>query len=126
MKAYIGIKFHSDCRNRSVIERLSAVLESRGYTTFCTIRDKEKWGTEKFTPQELMEATCTEISSSSLVVLDLSEKGVGLGIEAGYAHAKGIPVITVAKHGSDIPNTLLGISEQVVMYDQPEDLKIIL
>jgi len=30
------------------------------------------------------------------MVVDLTEKGVGVGIEAGYARARGIPIVTIA------------------------------
>ena len=38
------------------------------------------------------------IESSDVAVIDLSEKGVGLGIEAGYAYSKQIPIITISEN----------------------------
>ena len=55
-------------------------------------------------------------------MVDLTEKGVGLGIEAGYAYAKGIPIAVIAKKGSDISATLQGISQQLFLYDEFDDL----
>lgn len=45
-----------------------------------------------------------------------------MGIEAGYAYAKGIPIITIAKSGSDISETLEGISDEIIFYNSIEDL----
>lgn len=73
-----------------------------------------------------MELTFEKISVCDLVVIDLTEKGVGVGIEAGYAFAKGIPVITIAKRGSDISDTLAGISKKVIFYDSIEGMRILL
>jgi nucleoside 2-deoxyribosyltransferase len=70
-----------------------------------------------------MARSFEEIDSSDLVVVDLTEKGVGLGIEAGYAHARGIPVVTIARQGADISQTLRGISAQVLWYEGRDDLK---
>ncbi len=70
-----------------------------------------------------MQKTFEMIDSCDLVVTELSQKGVGLGIEAGYAYAKGIPVVTIAKQGRDISETLGGISEEVVFYDDVEGLE---
>lgn len=123
MKAYFGIKYYEDCRNRLIIEQICTILESHGYETSCIIRDMEKWGLEEFTPDELMIATFKEIDSSNIVLVELSEKGVGLGIEAGYAYAKGIPIIGIAQNGSDISNTMLGILTQVIMYEKLEDIE---
>ncbi|SHN88445.1 hypothetical protein SAMN02745215_05338 [Desulfitobacterium chlororespirans DSM 11544] len=51
MKAYIGIKYHHDCRNRVIIEKIASILEDAGYETSCIIRDKEKWGSVTLTPK---------------------------------------------------------------------------
>lgn len=123
MKAYFGIKYYEDCSNRLIIEQICTILESHGYDTSCIIRDMEKWGSVKFHPDVLMNATFKEIDSSNLVVVEISEKGVGLGIEAGYAYAKGIPVVGIAKKGSDISNTMLGILSQVIMYEKLGDIE---
>src|SRR5665648_104487 len=123
MKAYIGIKYHHDCRNRLVIEKISSILESVGYETSCIIRDKEKWGAVTVSLKELMESAFKEIDSCNIVVVDISEKGVGLGIESRYAYAKGIPVFIIAKKGSEISNTMVGISKQILIYERLTDIE---
>ena len=80
-------------------------------------------GREKFDSAELMHRTFAEIDSSDIVVVELSEKGVGVGIEAGYARAKGKPIITVARRGSDVSETLKGISREVFIYQDASELE---
>lgn len=123
MKAYIGIKYYEDFRNRNIIEKISLVLENRGYETSCIVRDTEQWGLVRLEPHELMKATFDEIDSCDIVIIDLSEKGVGLGIEAGYAFAKGIPIITIAEEASDISTTMQGISRQVISYRDIDEIE---
>lgn len=123
MKAYIGIKYYEDFRNRNIIEKISLVLENRGYETSCIVRDTEQWGLVRLEPHELMKATFDEIDSCDIVIIDLSEKGVGLGIEAGYAFAKGIPIITIAEEASDISTTMQGISRQVITYRDIDEIE---
>ncbi|HEX9925880.1 MAG TPA: hypothetical protein VGD99_24705 [Anaerolineae bacterium] len=48
-----------------------------------------------------MARSFVEIDSSEVVVIELSAKGVGLGIEAGYAYARRIPIVTIARTGSN-------------------------
>lgn len=121
MKAYIAIKFHPDHYNRHVIEDISSALAAAGYETMSMQRDVEKFGAEATPPpDELMKLTFEMIDTCQLVVVELTEKGVGLGIEAGYAHAKGIKIVTIARKGSDVSNTLRGISERVLLYDEGE------
>ena len=123
MRAYLGIKFHLDDQNRENIEQLSDALTSCCFETVCVRRDVEEWGAISLPPQELMKETFEIIRSCQLVVIDLSEKGVGLGIESGYAYARPIPVITIARDGSDISDTLRGISQEVYLYKNMVDLR---
>ena len=122
MKAYISIKYRADNSNKNCIEKIASALEQSGFETVCITRDIEKWGQIELSPEELMQRTFTEIDLSHLIVVDLTEKGVGLGIEAGYAYAKGIPIAVIAKKGSDISTTLQGISQQLFLYDEFDDL----
>lgn len=126
MKAYIAIKHYSDFKNREVVDSISLALESQGYETICFIRDFEGGGTIHYDEDVMMKMVFEKISECDLFVVDISEKGVGLGIASGYAYAKGIPVVAVAKTGSDIPTTLKGISREVLFYDGVEDIKNVL
>ena len=123
MKAYIGIKYHEDYNNKIIVNKISSILEKKGYETICIIRDIENEGQISIDSNELMRITFMEIDTCDLVIIDLTEKGVGLGIEAGYAFAKGIPVITIAKYGSDVSKTIQGISKKVIFYDDIEDIE---
>ncbi|TCT17192.1 hypothetical protein EDC18_101490 [Natranaerovirga pectinivora] len=122
MKAYIAIKYHINLENKELIEEISNALEVNKIKSCCIIRDKEEWGRKTFSVEELMSISFKEIEISDFIVVDLSEKGVGLGIEAGYAYAKGIPIITIAKEGKDISNTLKGISKKIYTYEESSDL----
>ncbi len=122
LKAYLGIKYHSDNRNRPTIEAISRTLAAAGFNTTCITRDVEGWGRHKFSPEALMTRTFSVIAASDLAIIELSEKGVGLGIEAGYAYAQKIPLVTIARAGSDISTTLRGISDEVFIYQDVADL----
>lgn len=121
-KAYIGIKFHPDASNKATIASLDQALTAAGFTTICVHRDIELFGQISLTPVQLMQKTFEIIDSCQLVVIELSEKGVGLGIEAGYAFAHEIPIATVVQKGADISNTLRGVSREVFEYESYEDL----
>lgn len=124
MKAYIGIKYHEDYNNKSVVDKISSNLEKKGYETICIVRDIRDDEQTRYTSNELMELTFEKINACDLVVIELTEKGVGLGIEAGYAYAKEIPIITMAKRGFDIYETLVGISNRIIIYDDIENIDV--
>ena len=120
-KAYLGIKYHSDHKNKGKIELISSILEKLGYATTCITRDVEKWGKLEFSPNDLMLKTFEIIDSSDIAIIDLSEKGVGLGIEAGYAYSSQIPIIAISEN-QKISTTLLGISQEHFVYTGESDL----
>lgn len=122
MKIYLAIKYYPNQQNRVWIETISSMLESQGFETVCIARDVERWGQVDFNPAELMQRSFAELEASDAVVIELTEKGVGLGIEAGYAYAKGIPIIIIARKGSDISTTLQGISLRVFWYNDFDEL----
>jgi hypothetical protein len=126
MRAYIAIKYHPDNRNRKRIAALSDTLQAVGVASLCIARDVERWGEVHLDVQTLMERSFEEIDASDFLLVDLSEKGVGIGIEAGYAYARGIPLLTVAQEGAEISATLRGISQELHSYREPGDLRPVL
>ena len=122
MHAYLAIQYHEDHGNRERIEGISAMCEQCGMTTCCIARDVEQWGAFACEPSARMERSFQEIDASDIVLVDLTEKGVGIGIEAGYAFAKHTPIITIAQADSSISTTLKGISQHIFVYSQYVDM----
>ena len=120
--AYLGIKYHPDNRNRSLVEAITSALAAEGIATHVVARDVERWGEVSLSPEALMAGAFEAIDGSDLVVIELSEKGVGLGIEAGYAFAKSIPVVVVHSAGTDVSATLAGIADVVFEYRDESEL----
>ncbi|MEZ4679059.1 MAG: DinB family protein [Caldilineaceae bacterium] len=122
MNLYLAIKYYPDAANRVLIEALADALSSVGHQVTCIARDLEHWGAVHFAADELMRRSFCAIDAADLVLVELSEKGVGLGIEAGYAHAEGIPIIVIARHGSPISETMRGIATAVAFYTEPSEV----
>ena len=97
-------------------------FKDSGIDTFVFSRDYEHWGEKRFEPKELMRLALDAMGTCDAVIIEFSEKGVGLGIEAGYAYAKGKPIHVVARVGSEISDTLRGIADSVTFYESPETL----
>lgn len=69
-----------------------------------------------FDAHDLMQHALDAIRHSSAVVVEFTEKGVGLGIEAGYAAALDIPVFVLLRSEAEVSATLDGISTEVFRY----------
>ncbi len=117
MKAYLAIKYQEDNSNKELIEDICRELALEKIDVKVMIRDHEKWGKVSLTPKELMKLTFKEIDKADFLLIEFSEKGVGLGIEAGYAYSQNKPIIVIAKKGSEISSTLQGIAKKIIFYE---------
>ncbi len=117
MKVFISIKYHEDSANRERIDTLCNLARRHGMEPGCMPAQISQAGLSSPDAQELMRRTFLELRVSKLVIVDITEKGVGVGIEAGYARARGIPIATIAETGSEISETLAGISDRVFYYE---------
>ncbi len=122
MKAYLAFKFKEDYSNKQFIGDVSGALAHAGIETTVMVRDYEKWGAIKLTPAEFMPLAFKAIDDSDILIAEFTEKGVGLGIEVGYAHAKKKPIIVIAKENTEISDTLRGIADRIIFYSEPEEL----
>ncbi len=122
MKSYFAHKFYSDGRNKKLIEDISESLKENDVETVIMARDFEEWGNKTYSPKELMELSFKQIDDCDSLILEFSEKGTGLGIEAGYAYAKNKPIYVIAKFGSEISATLKGIAASIIFYSDPKEI----
>lgn len=123
MKLYLSIKYYPDNHNRELIETICTSLEPR-HAVSCMIRDCEQWGEIKFSPRELMQKTFNEIDACDVLLVEFSEKGVGVGLEIGYTYAHKKPIIVIAREGSDISDTVKGVAQQIIFYASYDDMKL--
>jgi crotonobetainyl-CoA:carnitine CoA-transferase CaiB-like acyl-CoA transferase len=122
-RIYLAIKYYADQSNKTQVETISGIFEAQGFATLSVVRDLEYWGGIRLEPEDLMRQSFEFIRMSEFLLLEFSEKGVGLGIEAGFAHAIGKRIVVIARTGSEISNTLAGISSEIHFYDSETDLE---
>jgi nucleoside 2-deoxyribosyltransferase len=123
MRAFLSIKFWGDDRNKEHVERVINAIEGTGLDVFCFRRDAEEWGKIRFKPDDMMKVTFTEIESSQVLIADVADWPIGVGVEAGYAFAKGIPVICICEDGKSMANTVAGLANGIIKYKSYDDLR---
>ena len=124
MHSFFALKFHDGDEDREKVEKIEAALNQAGITITLMARDVEKWG-KAVLPEgrKLMrDYAFPAMRQCDCNIIEFSEKGVGLGMNAGFCYAIGKPVFIIAKTGSDISSTMADVAEKVIFYDNPEDL----
>lgn len=122
MRAFLSIRFPGDHRNREHVEATIGAIENAGFSVFCSVRDAEEWGKRQFQPDEMMRRTLSEIDDSDYLIADVADWPIGVGVEAGYAHGRSIPVVCICQAQKRVANTVAGVSEQVIRYEDYDDL----
>ncbi len=73
--------------------------------------------------KEMMQKALEDIDNSWCLFAETTDKGIGIGIEAGYAKAKGKPVIYLRHINAEHSTTLSGIADFAIIYSDLNDLK---
>lgn len=74
--------------------------------------------------KKLMNYAFKEINSSNILMAETTYKEIGIGIEIGYAKANNIPIIYLRKKGSELSTTVLGTSDEEIVYSKKDLLPI--
>ena len=121
MKIFITANFQRG-RNKEEIEYLCQLVKSAGLEDFCFIRDIENYQKIFNNPQDLMQRAKEEISKSDALLIDVTNKPTGRAIEAGIAFSLNKKIIVIAKKGTKIKETTLGIATLVIKYDDIKEI----
>jgi len=120
MKAYISISY---TKRQELNNELNAVLEAlREFhvNPFVFVDDF------KFSPDrenEMMQRAILSIDDCNLLIAETSDKAIGIGIEVGYAKAKGKPVIYMRNKKAEHSTTVSGVSDFQIIYADAKDLR---
>ncbi|MCG8327989.1 MAG: nucleoside 2-deoxyribosyltransferase [Chitinophagales bacterium] len=118
--AYLGIsksnRVHFDKEIESIRKCLSAY--SVDLEVFV---DKYDFTAEQ--EQEMMDLAFDEIERCNIVIVEVSKKAIGVGVEAGYAKAKGKPIIYLRRKDTAYSTTIGGASDYKIEYSDRHHLK---
>lgn len=72
-----------------------------------------KLGQEK----EMMQIAFEEIDKSDFLIVELTKKAIGVGVEVGYAFAKRKPIIYIKRKSAKHSTTVDGCSNFIIEYE---------
>ncbi len=117
---YISCSFSLHKKLENEITLLKEVITSNNYKPFVFIENYTFTAKQE---KEMMQKALNDIDNSCCLFAETTDKGIGIGIEAGYAKAKGKPVIYLRKSEAEHSTTLSGMADFCIIYDDLEDLK---
>jgi len=118
-KVFISYSFTKRKDFEELHNRLKSFLEEKyNFEIYAFVFDYK----DNVNDKKLMEEAFRNIDESDLVMVELSNMSVGVGIEAGYAKAKGKPIVYLHKKGTRLKEAMNGIVDKVFTYENTEDL----
>jgi nucleoside 2-deoxyribosyltransferase len=120
MKAYISISYN---KRQELIDELQSIIETlkKFHINPFVFVDNFKFSSEQ--EKEMMQQAILSIDDCDLLIAETSDKAIGIGIEVGYAKAKGKPVIYMRNKDAEHSTTVSGISDFQIIYDDIKDLR---
>ena len=119
MTAYISISYS---KRKSLQKELNAIA---GTLKIFSIEPSVFVDNFTFSPsqeREMMQQAFTEIDKCDLLIAEISDKAIGIGIELGYAKAKDKPVIYLRNKNAEHSTTSAGASDYKIIYNDADDL----
>ena len=120
MTVYISISFSKRQELEPALAAIKAVLQEQGHEPFVFVDAYQFSPTEE---QRMMQQAFADIDHCDLLLAETSEKGIGIGVEAGYAKGKNKPVIYLRSQRAEHSTTVAGLSDYQVIYEDTRDLK---
>ena len=121
MKVFITASFKGG-ENKKEIELLCFLVKKSGFHDYCFIRDIENYQKIFDDPKKLMDKAKEEIKKCDVLLIDMTNKPTGRAIEAGIAFAQNKKVISIMKKGTRIKDTVRGISDMIIEYEDIRDI----
>lgn len=107
----------------SVINSISSTVENYGliplvFTDHYILKDDDY--------KSMMKTAFQYIDESVCLISELSHQAIGVGIEIGYAKAKGKPIIYLLNKREKLSTTALGTADYYIQYNDHQQIKELL
>ena len=121
MKAYIAISFS---KRQLMDKEIAAIMDTLNAFKIASFVFVDHYKFDLSEERQMMQQAMTEVDQCDLLLAETSDKGIGIGIEVGYAKAKGKPVIYLRQKDAAHSSTVSGISDFQIIYLDRSELQV--
>lgn len=120
MTAYISISF---TKRKSLDGELNSIAQALALFNITPFVFVDQYQFDCAQEKRMMQQAMRDIDHCDVLIAETSHKGIGIGIEVGYAKAKGKPVIYLRHQDAEHSTTVSGISDFQIAYSDTNDLQ---
>lgn len=117
-RVFVSYSYSNRDKYKDVHKILKEYLHSKGVSVYAFVFDF----TDTLSDFKMMQSALNEIDKSDMILVELTNKSVGVGVEAGYAKAKDKVVIYLHRKDSELQQTVNGIADYVIPYSTGDDI----
>lgn len=119
--AYISVSYS---KRKLVDEEIMLIIETLNTFDISSFVFVDNYKFNISQEKQMMLQAMEDIENCDILIAETSEKGIGIGIEVGYAKAKGKIVIYLRHQNAEHSTTVSGISDFQIIYSNNKDLQI--
>jgi nucleoside 2-deoxyribosyltransferase len=112
--AYFGISKSNRINFNNEIIQLKKCLSKNSFELLVFV---DKYNFKPNQEKEMMRIAFEEIDNANFLIVELSKKAIGVGVEVGYAVAIGKPIIYLKRKNADYSTTVAGCSDIIIEYE---------
>ncbi len=120
MKAYISVSFS---KRKSIEKEITAIIDTLNEFNFSSHVFVDNYKFSLSEERQMMKQAMADIDNCDILIAETSDKGIGIGIEVGYAKAKGKSVFYLRRKDAEHSTTVSGISDFQIIYVDTNDLQ---
>ena len=119
--AYISVSYSKRHLLNEELLVIAEVLQQFGITPFVFV---DNYQFNKTQEQEMMQQAFADIDKADMLIAETSDKAIGIGVEVGYAKAKGKPIIYIRHTSAAHSTTVAGASDHQIIFENTNDLRL--
>ncbi|MBA4320086.1 MAG: hypothetical protein C0412_16930 [Flavobacterium sp.] len=120
MKAYIAVSYN---KRKLVDKEIALIIETLNTFDISSFVFVDNYKFDISQEKQMMSQAMNDIENCDILIAETSEKGIGIGIEVGFAKAKGKIVVYLRHQNAEHSTTVSGISDFQIVYSNNKDLK---
>ncbi len=105
MTAYIPVSFSNRKLADEALTTITGTLNQFGIATFIFV---DHYQFDASQEQQMMQQALADIDRCDILVAETSHKSIGIGVEAGYAKAKGKTIVYIRQKDAEHSTTVAG------------------
>jgi len=119
--AYISVSYN---KRHLLNEELLVITEVLHQFGINSLVFADNYQFDKSQEKEMMQQAFADIDKADMLIAETSDKAIGIGVEVGYAKAKGKPIIYIRHINAAHSTTVAGASDHQIIFSNTNDLAL--